>query len=275
MVTNDQNSLVVECCLGVDDDRKQQSSLHAPHDPPTTMSTSTSTSVSEVKGFLASWKARVQPKFVPLLSALSATPLASTILSCQIFSYLPVLERNVQALQAEDSCLLASRGLEQFHRRCHHEGIALGAIGGGPMGKVWQDGDVVIVQHPANLPMAVYPMDRFPREGLDGLGEVVYLPVYDGPSNSPCPGIVAVVEVMLDRYARTDMLVAKVITALTDAMHDLGLSLYPPSKVQEEESQLQERAAAGMTAATTKLSSMGAIAVPRPLDRRRTDLGSS
>ena len=174
-----------------------------------------------------------------LLSALSKTPLAPAILSCQIFSYLPVLERGVQALQAEDACLMASRGLEQFHSRCHTEGIALDAIGGGPMGKVWENGDVQVVQYPDNLPTSVYPLDRFPGDLLGALGEVVYIPVYDGESG-PTPGIVAVVECMLNRNHATDMVVAKVISALGDILRDIGLSLHPPRKVSEEQSQLRE-----------------------------------
>ena len=158
----------------------------------------TSSAQAEVNNFLKHWKEDIQPKLVALLSALSKTPLATAILSCQIFSYRPVLEKNVQFLQAEEACLLAG-GLEEFHRHCHVDGIALDAIGGGPMGKVWENGDVQVVQYPSSLPISAYPMDRFPREALPLLGEVVFLPVYDGVVNSPTPGIVGVVECMLNR----------------------------------------------------------------------------
>ncbi len=209
--------------------------------PQSTSSTSSTASESELKDFLTCWKGEIQPKFISLLSALSKTALAPAILSCQIFSYLPVLERGVQALQAEDMCLMASQGLEQFHSRCHAEGIALDAIGGGPMGKVWENGDVQVVQYPSNLPTSVYPLDRFPGELLGTLGEVVYIPVYDGRIHgSPTPGIVAVVECMLHRNDATDMVVAKVISALGDILRDIGLSLHPPRKMPEEQSQLRE-----------------------------------
>lgn len=193
-------------------------------------STSSSASDAELKEFLASWKAGIQPKFIVLLEALSKTPLAPTILSCQIFSHLPVLERGVQALQAEDVCLLASQGLEQFHSRCHTEGIALDAIG--DMANVWENGDDVrVVQYAAHLPSSVYPLDRFPRELLCSLGELVYVPVYDGQESlhgSPTPGIVAVVECMLNRTNNApDMVVAKLISALGGILRSLGLSIHP------------------------------------------------
>lgn len=102
-------------------------------------STSTSQSLSpspELNGFLVAWKTEIQPKFVPLLSALASTPLATAILSCQIFSYLPVLLRNEQKLQAEDMCLLACSSLEEFHRQCFVDGVRLDLIGAGPMVRI-------------------------------------------------------------------------------------------------------------------------------------------
>jgi hypothetical protein len=217
-------------------------STHAPDAKATGSRTSSVTQIEEepageVGGFLASWNAVIRPKFGPLLSALSKTPLASSILCCQIFSYLPVLERNVQALQAEDMCLLSGQELEGFHRSCHLEGIALDAVGAGPMGKVWENGDVHVVQYPTNLSSTAYPMDRFPPEAMLSLGEVVFLPVYDGRPDSPTPGIVAVVECMLNKLTTTDMIVAKVISALGDIMLGLGLSLNPPSKMPHEQFQ--------------------------------------
>ena len=89
-------------------------------------------------------------------------------------------------------------------------------------------------------------MDRFPKQALANLGEVVFLPVYDGRINSSTPGIVAVVECILQRGAPTDMLVAKVIGVLGDIMESIGLSLYPPaSKTQEEQSSMKDAAAGG------------------------------
>ena len=243
------HSLGATCRPPSDEPLATVPSTSAPQSPPSTSSPSTSSpsstsstaSDAELKDFLRCWKGEIQPKFATLLSTLSKTALAPAILSCQIFSYLPVLERGVQALQAEGMCLMASEGLEQFHSRCHTEGIALDAIGGGPMGQVWENGDVQVVQYPANLPSSVYPLDRFPGELLGTLGEVVYIPVYDGRIHgSPTPGIVGVVECMLNRNDATDMVVAKVISALSDILGDIGLSLHPPRQIPEEQSKRRE-----------------------------------
>lgn len=199
----------------------------APCAPPTSDTGSCSGSGSDLGSFLTSWKANIQPKFIPLLSALSQTDAARNLLLCQIYTYLPVLTQGKQTLQSENICLLGTRVLDEFHQDCHSSGIPLDLIG--PMGKVWENGDVQVVQYPANLPTNVYPMDRFPQNAVPVLGELVFLPLYDSKPNSSTQGIVGVIELMLNKNTTDAMVVATMISTIATIMHDLGLSLSAPS----------------------------------------------
>jgi hypothetical protein len=220
----------------------------APCAPPTSDTGSCSGSGSDLGSFLTSWKANIQPKFIPLLSALSQTDAARNLLLCQvcccsmfllasfnqlvtqslqIYTYLPVLTQGKQTLQSENICLLGTRVLDEFHQDCHSSGIPLDLIG--PMGKVWENGDVQVVQYPANLPTNVYPMDRFPQNAVPVLGELVFLPLYDSKPNSSTQGIVGVIELMLNKNTTDAMVVATMISTIATIMHDLGLSLSTPS----------------------------------------------
>lgn len=96
------------------------------------------------------------------------------------------------------------------------------------MGKVWENGDVQVVQYPSNLPTNVYPMDRLPQDIIPCLGELVFLPVYDGQHGSPTQGIVAVIELIISRKATDGMVVATVISTIASIMEDVGLSLSSP-----------------------------------------------
>lgn len=129
-------------------------------------------------------------------------------------------------LQSESTCLLGTQVLDGFHQLCHKAGVALDLIG--PMGKVWENGDVQVVQYPANLPNNVYPMDRFPADAISLLGEIVFLPLYDSTPNSPTQGIVGVIELMLTKKATDDMVVATMISTIASILPDLGLSLSAP-----------------------------------------------
>lgn len=148
-------------------------------------------------------------------------------LSSQIYTYLPVLTQGKQTLQSEKTCLLGTRVLDEFHQDCHSSGIPLDLIG--PMGKVWENGDVQVVQYPANLPTNVYPMDRFPKDAVPMLGELVFLPLYDSHPNSSTKGIVGVIELMLNKNTTDAMVVATMISTIAIIMHELGLSLCAPS----------------------------------------------
>lgn len=222
--------------------------------PPTSNACNTgscSGSGSDLDTFLTSWKATIQPKFIPLLTALSRMEAARNLLLCQvcccvvvcsccqirciiqrirvqIYTYLPVLTQGKQTLQSESICLLGTRSLDEFHQSCHRSGIPLDLIG--PMGKVWENGDVQVVQYPENLPTNVYPMDRFPADAISILGEIVFLPLYDSQPNSSTQGIVGVIELMLNKKTTDAMVVATMISTIASIMHDLGLSLSAPSQ---------------------------------------------
>lgn len=129
-------------------------------------------------------------------------------------------------LQSENTCLLGTQLLNEFHQDCHSAGIPLDLIG--PMGKVWENGDVQVVQYPANLPTNVYPMDRFPADAVSMLGEIVFLPLYDSQPNSSTQGIVGVIELMLTKKTTDAMVVATMISTIASIMPDLGLSLCAP-----------------------------------------------
>lgn len=138
-----------------------------------------------------------------------------------------MLREGKQKLQSENICLLGAQVLDEFHQQCFKDGISLDHVG--PMGKVWENGDVQVIQYPSNLPRNSYPMDRFPGDAIVHLGEIVFLPVYDGKPNSSTQGIVAVIELMLNRNATDAMIVATIISTLAAIMQDLGLSLSAPS----------------------------------------------
>jgi hypothetical protein len=137
-----------------------------------------------------------------------------------------VLTLGKQMLQSEDVCLLGTQTLDEFHKACHRDGIALDRVG--PMGKVWENGDVQVVQYASNLSKNAYPMDRLPMEAIAMIGEIVFLPVYDAAINSPTQGIVAVIELILSRNTNDGMIVATMISTLGEIMQELGLSLSAP-----------------------------------------------
>lgn len=146
----------------------------------------------------------------------------------QIYTFLPVLTEGKQLLRAEKVCLLGSSALESFHATCHVSGVSLDAVG--PMGKVWEKGDVQVVQYPSNLPCNAYPMDRMPQQLVPSLGALVFLPMYDSQPGSPTQGIVAVIELILSRRTADAMIVATMISTLESVMETLGLSLSAPSQ---------------------------------------------
>jgi len=253
--------------------------------PPGEFGAKSSSEQSSQTLFLVRWKSIIQPKFVPLLSALSQTVAARSLLLSQvrqpglllgagareitifsldqggrsrheeicraypvdfslmigvytvchpvaiyysqIYTFLPVLMEGKQMLKAEDVCLLGSPSLEQFHQQCHTDGLPLNLVG--PMSKVWENGDVQVVQYPCNLPENVYPMDRMPKDIIPGdLGELVFLPVYDAEPGSSTQGILAVIELMIRRRTSDAMIVATLISTVAEIMGSLGLSLSAP-----------------------------------------------
>lgn len=195
--------------------------------PPAEFGAKSSSQQDSQTQFLLRWKSIIQPKFVPLLSALSQTVAARSLLLSQIYTFLPVLMEGKQMLKAEDVCLLGSTSLEQFHQECHADGLPLNLVG--PMSKVWENGDVQVVQYPSNLPENVYPMDRMPKDIIPGdLGELVFLPVYDTEPGSSTQGILAVIELMIRRRTSDAMIVATLISTVAEILGSLGLSLSAP-----------------------------------------------
>lgn len=195
--------------------------------PPSEFGAKSSSEQNSQTQFLVRWKGIIQPKFVPLLSTLSQKVAARSLLLSQIYTFLPVLMEGKQMLKAEDVCLLGSTSLEQFHQQCHADGLPLNLVG--PMSKVWENGDVQVVQYPSNLPENVYPMDRMPKDIiLEDLGELVFLPVYDAEPDSSTKGILAVIELMIRRRTSDAMIVATLISTVAEIMESLGLSLSAP-----------------------------------------------
>jgi hypothetical protein len=90
---------------------------------------------------------------------------------------LPVLTEGRQLLKAEQLCLLGDVALQPFHAGCVEQGVTVGQLG--PMGKVWENGAVQVVQYAESLPEDTHPRNRLPGGLSRRIGECIYAPVYD------------------------------------------------------------------------------------------------
>lgn len=97
------------------------------------------------------------------------------------------------------------------------------------MGKVWESGVVQVVQNAENLSVETHPCNRL-QGGLAGcIGEIVYVPVYDRCPGSPAQGVVAVLELMMNSRSTDVMVVANIISSVSEIMGELTLALHNPT----------------------------------------------
>ena len=116
------------------------------------------------------------------------------------------------------------------------------------MGKVWESGVVQVVQHAANLPTDMHPLNLLsPALAAATVDEIVYLPVYDASPNSPVQGVVAVLELMVTPRSLDVMVVANLISTTSEIMQQLGIALSNPAAAQQQPDQKIERKSAPST----------------------------
>lgn len=143
----------------------------------------------------------------------------------QVFTYLPVLMEGTQLLKAEPLCVLGSPALEEYHHLCCNQGVPLSVLG--PMSKVWQHGAVQIIQAANSLPTNIHPLNRMSPQAASSLvAEIIYLPVYDAiVGESATQGVVAAIEIMISPQNVDVMIVANVISTVSQVMEGLNLAL--------------------------------------------------
>ena len=140
-----------------------------------------------------------------------------------------MLTEGKQLLKAEALCLLGNPSLQDFHIACCHQGLPLTHLG--PMGKVWESGVVQVVQHAGNLATDVHPLNLLPPDlALSSVDEIVYLPIYDAAPNSPVQGVVAALELMVSPRSTDVMVVANLISTVSEVMVAVGLALSNPQQ---------------------------------------------
>lgn len=89
----------------------------------------------------------------------------------QVWTYIPVLLEGRQVLKAEAAALVGDPALAPFHATCAQQGCAVAALG--PMGKVWEQGVIKVIQSPANLAPEAHPLHLLAPAGLQQhVGEV-------------------------------------------------------------------------------------------------------
>jgi hypothetical protein len=98
------------------------------------------------------------------------------------------------------------------------------------MGKVWESGVVQVVQNAENLSSETHPCNRLQGGGLaSAIGEIVYVPIYDRSPGSPAQGVVAVVELMMNARTTDVMVVANIISTVSQLLSALALALSSPA----------------------------------------------
>ena len=134
-----------------------------------------------------------------------------------------------QILKAEALCLLGNPALQDFHVACCHQGLPLTQLG--PMGKVWESGVVQIVQHAGNLSTDAHPLNLMPAGFTSSaVDEILYLPIYDAAPGTSVQGVVAVLELMVTPRSTDVMIVANLISTVSEIMGHLGLALSNPAQ---------------------------------------------
>jgi hypothetical protein len=97
----------------------------------------------------------------------------------------------------------------------------------GPMSKVWQHGAVQIIQAANSLPTDIHPLNRISPQAAPSLvAEIIYLPVYDAIlGENATQGVVAAIEIMISPQNMDVMIVANVISTVSQIMEGLDLAL--------------------------------------------------
>ncbi|PSC72553.1 ALG-2 interacting isoform B [Micractinium conductrix] len=175
--------------------------------------------------FLQSWRSQIAPRLTQLLTLLAGQEVARNLAVAQVWTYLPVLTEGRQVLKAEQLCLLGDAQLQGFHEGCAAEGVTVNQLG--PMGKVWENGAVQVVQCAQSLSSEMHPCNRLPGPLSACIEECIYLPVYDR-TGQVSQGVLAVIELLVRAGSHDPMVVANAISCLTHIMEALHLSVGNP-----------------------------------------------
>ncbi|KAK9820507.1 hypothetical protein WJX72_011094 [[Myrmecia] bisecta] len=134
-------------------------------------------------------------------------------------------QSNIEVLQTRSlPYWLEDQALAPFRLQSCQEGITGSALG--MMGKVWSTGALQVVQNLAILPSSVHPRNKLQGEAFANIAELIYVPVY--ALAAPQQGVVAVLEVVVSAKAQEAMVVANVISYLSNLLTDMELSISQP-----------------------------------------------
>uniref|UniRef100_A0A1D2A7P9 Uncharacterized protein n=1 Tax=Auxenochlorella protothecoides TaxID=3075 RepID=A0A1D2A7P9_AUXPR len=119
-------------------------------------------------------------------------------------------------------CLTNHQQLIDFQMQCRNTGVQLGFLG--PMGKVWENGSVQVVQGADSLPSECHPRDRLKGALLESIAEIIYIPIYDTAA-TVSGGVLAVLELMVSSDAHDPQVVANTIACVARILDSLALHL--------------------------------------------------
>lgn len=109
------------------------------------------------------------------------------------------------------------------------------------MGKVWESGVVQVVQNAENLSTESHPCNKLNSGIAKGIGEIVYMPVYDVSPGSTTKGVVAVIELLMSARSQDVMVVANVISTISAIMETMQLTLSQQSVPALQQSNLPNK----------------------------------
>lgn len=166
-------------------------------------------------------------------------PLAN--LSC-LQVWMPAInQEGLDALQKQlysdsELCIMGSPALMAF-RLSSCQSMQFGHQG--MPGRVLKSGCVQVVQNLRIIPDVLHPRCRLPEAMAVGVGELLYIPVYD--LHAPHAGPVAVLEALLSATATDSMLVANFISVMGNMLSCVQLSLSNPLPQPVRRSKLEGR----------------------------------
>lgn len=97
----------------------------------------------------------------------------------------------------------------------------------GTISQVWSKGALQVVQNVAGVPADCHPRTKLQDGAAAAVGEALYIPVYE--QVSPLPHVVAVFELLVAASSSECMVVANVISAVSDLLSQVQLSVSRPA----------------------------------------------
>lgn len=142
----------------------------------------------------------------------------------------------------------------------------------GTISQVWSKGALQVVQNVAGVPADCHPRTKLQDGAAAAIGEVLYIPVYE--QVSPLPHVVAVFELLVAASSSQCMVVANVISTVSDLLSQVQLSVSRPApapvaaptlRPQQAPVYLQQQQLGQFGAPTASAgSSSGSMCMPAP-----------